>query len=352
VSRTNSEPKTNTRTQTGVTTRKSASRKSRTTKARKVMRPKPHIVKVGTRGSPLALAQAETFSRLLESVSGGLIYCEIETYKTQGDQIQDRRLQDAGGKGLFTRELDIVQQTSEVDVCVHSLKDVPNELAEGLVIGCYLEREDPRDALIGPYSALRDLPPGARLGTASLRRASQALYIRPDLEIVMFRGSVQTRLKKLQDGLADATLLAAAGLNRLGMTNQAAGFIPVTDMIPAVGQGIVCATIRADAPDWLKTACTAIDDNAARLAATAERAFLKRLDGSCRTPIAGHFCLTDTGAHMVGEVLADDGSTRWWAEGVLDRTPSELDAAELGLWVAEDIAEARNRKPEGKEPTP
>ena len=111
VSRTNSEPKTNTRTQTGVTTRKSASRKSRTTKARKVMRPKPHIVKVGTRGSPLALAQAETFSRLLESVSGGLIYCEIETYKTQGDQIQDRRLQDAGGKGLFTRELDIVQQT-------------------------------------------------------------------------------------------------------------------------------------------------------------------------------------------------------------------------------------------------
>ena len=316
---------------------------------RKPARPNPHIVRIGTRGSPLALAQAEMYGRLLESVSGGLIRTSIHTFKTQGDQIQDRRLQDAGGKGLFTRELDIVQQAGEVEVCVHSLKDVPNVLAEGLVIGSYLEREDPRDALIGPYASLHDLPRGARLGTASLRRSAQALALRPDLEIIMFRGSVQTRLRKLQEGMADATLLAAAGLNRLGMIDKSAGVVPVEDMIPAVGQGIVCATIREDAPDWLLAACAAIDDKPARLAATAERAFLKRLDGSCRTPIAGHFTLTETGARMVGEVLSDDGSQRWASEGVIDGAPSEKDAEELGLWVAEDIAEERDNLSAGEE---
>ena len=295
----------------------------------------------------MALAQAETFGRLLESASGGLIRCSIHTFKTQGDQIQDRRLQDAGGKGLFTRELDIVQQAGDVDICVHSLKDVPNVLADGLVLGCFLEREDPRDVLIGPHPTLADLPQGAKLGTASLRRAAQALHLRPDLQIVMFRGSVQTRLEKLENGQADATLLAAAGLNRLGLMKKAAGIVPIRDMIPAVGQGIVCATLRKDAADWLQAACTAIDDKPARLAASAERAFLRRLDGSCRTPIAGHFTISGTGARMIGEVLSDDGRSRWFAEGALDRIPSEADAAELGLWVAEDIAAARNKGTKG-----
>lgn len=350
MSRPNSSSQTQARARTGTAAAKSTSRKLQGEPVRKPARPSPHIVRIGTRGSPLALAQAETFARLIEGVSGGLIRTTITTFKTQGDQIQDKRLQDAGGKGLFTRELDIVQQAGDVEICVHSLKDVPNLLAEGLVMGCYLKREDPRDALIGPYASLRDLPPGARLGTASLRRSSQALHLRPDLEIVMFRGSVQTRLNKLGEGLADATLLAAAGLNRLGMLDKAAGIVPVEDMIPAVGQGVVCATIREDAPEWLVTACTAIDDKPARLAATAERAFLRRLDGSCRTPIAGHFTLTKTGAHMIGEVLSDDGAQRWSSEGAIEGAPSEADAEELGLCVAEDIVEQRDKLSDSQEP--
>ncbi|MEM8921399.1 MAG: hydroxymethylbilane synthase, partial [Pseudomonadota bacterium] len=162
-----------------------------------------------------------------------------------------------------------------------------------------------------------------------------------DLKIIPFRGNVQTRLKKLADGKADATLLAAAGLNRLGMIDKAAGLLEIDEMLPAGGQGIIAATLRSDAPDWLAAACAAIDNPSARLAARAERSFLKRLDGSCRTPIAAHFSLTETGAVMAGEVLQEDGSQVWRAEGALDRRPSEADAEELGLILAEDVASHR-----------
>ena len=309
--------------------------------------PSPHIVRVGARSSPLAVAQAEKFAALLEAASGGLIRCTQHRFTTKGDQILDKRLQDAGGKGLFTRELDKAQIQNEIDVAVHSLKDVPTTLETGLVMGCYLERDDPRDALIGPYEKISELPQGARLGTASLRRAAQALRIRSDLEIVMFRGNVQTRLRKLEEGLADATLLAAAGLDRMEMSGEAAGIIDPTEMLPAAGQGIVCATLSEQAPDWLVAACTFLDNRSSRLAATAERAFLKRLDGSCRTAIAAHFELTEAGAQMTGEVLSDDGSQCWRATGALTEEVSEVTAEELGLWLAEDVAAARDAHDRG-----
>ncbi len=336
-------PKPNTPSQTSAISRPTKPRKRAASKTRAPVRPEPHIVRIGARGSPLAVAQAVDFAHQLEAASGGLIRCTQHAFTTRGDQILDQRLQDAGGKGLFTRELDLAQLNGEIDVAVHSLKDVPTVLPEGLVMGCYLPRKDPRDALIGPYASIAALPSGARLGTASLRRGAQALALRPDLEIVMFRGNVQTRLRKLEEGLADATLLAAAGLNRLGMLDKAAALIPVETMLPAGGQGIVCATLAEGAPDWLTAACAAIDIRASRLAAIAERAFLKRLDGSCRTPIAAHFILTPDGAEMGGEVLSDDGRHRWRADGAIKRPPSEADAEELGLMVAEDVAAYRAR---------
>ena len=298
-------------------------------------------VRVGARGSPLAQAQAIDFAAKLEAVAPGKLECTQHAFTTTGDKLLDKTLQDAGGKGLFTRELDLAQIAGEIDVAVHSLKDVPSILPDGLYVACYLPREDARDALIGPWSKLDDLPQGAVLGTASLRRGAQALRKRPDLKVIPFRGNVQTRLRKLSEGLADATLLAAAGLSRLNMTENVAGYIDKDEMLPAAGQGIVCATLSTNAPDWLRAACAAIDNPESRLAAAAERAFLKRLDGSCRTPIAGHFELTETGAKMAGEVLSDDGSQCWRAEGAVTGRPSEQDAEELGLVVAEDIAAHR-----------
>lgn len=300
-------------------------------------------VRIGSRGSPLALRQANMFADMLKTASGGAIACAIRTYTTTGDKIQDKPLQDAGGKGLFTKELDRAQEDGEIDVAVHSLKDMTARLPKHLFIGAYLPREDPRDALIGPSATIADLPRGAVLGTSSLRRKAQALALRPDLKVVQFRGNVETRLRKLAERQADATLLAAAGLRRLGMIDKAAGLIEIEEMLPAAGQGIIGVTLRIDASDWLVAACAAADDRSARLAAIAERAFLRRLDGSCRTPIAAHFRLTKTGAEMAGEVLADNGEMRWRAEGILERLPSERDANELGLFLAEDVATHRAR---------
>ncbi len=298
-------------------------------------------VRIGSRASPLAVAQAEEFAQRLSDVSAGAIKAKFETFKTTGDKIQDKPLQDAGGKGLFTKELDTAQQNELIDVAVHSLKDVTAELPEFLKLAAFLPREDPRDALIGPVSRIADIPHGATVGTSSLRRRAQVLSQRPDVKVVNFRGNVQTRLKKLEDGVADVSFLAAAGLSRLGRKDVAGGIIPIDEMLPAGGQGIIAVTIRADAPEWLAAACAATDNLDARLAAAAERAFLRRLDGSCRTPIAAHFALTDSGAEMWGEVLSDDGDKRWRAHGTLNRVPSEKDATELGLFLAEDVATQR-----------
>jgi hydroxymethylbilane synthase len=298
-------------------------------------------VRIGTRGSPLALAQANLFADLLRERSDSAIEISIHAFTTTGDKILDQPLQDAGGKGLFTKELDRAQAVGEIDVAVHSLKDVTVKLEPHLTLAAYLTREDPHDCLIGPWSRIIDLPRGAVVGTSSLRRKSQLLALRPDLKAVTFRGNVQTRLRKLAEGEAQATILAAAGLRRLGMIDKAAGIIPVEDMLPAGGQGIIGVTLHVDAPDWLRAAVAATDDNASRLAAIAERAFLRRLDGSCRTPIAAHFQLTGSGARMAGEVLTDDGDRRWRAEGELQHMPSEADAEALGLRLAEDVAAQR-----------
>jgi hydroxymethylbilane synthase len=281
------------------------------------------------------------FADRLLTLSGGMIESTLHPYTTTGDRILDRPLQDAGGKGLFTKELDRAQKAGEIDIAVHSLKDMTVRLPRHLFLAAHLPREDPRDCLVGPFSSLQDLPDGAVIGSSSLRRRSQLLALRPDLKVVMFRGNVQTRLRKLAEGEAQATLLAAAGLKRLGMIEAAGAILPIEELLPAGGQGIIGVTLHVDAPDWLKAACAATDDRPARLAATAERAFLKRLDGSCRTPIAAHFRLTADGAEMWGEVLSDDGSRRWRAEGALTRYPSERDAHELGLFLAEDVASHR-----------
>ncbi len=298
-------------------------------------------VRIGARGSPLAVAQAEMFAALLEAKSGGDIACTIHTYTTTGDRIQDRPLQEAGGKGLFTKELDRAQKDGAIDIAVHSLKDMTVKLPRHIMLAAYLPREDPRDCLIGPFGSIADLPPRAIVGSSSLRRKSQILAQRPDLQVVMFRGNVQTRLRKLAEGEADATLLAAAGLRRLGMIETASVVIPIEEMLPAAGQGIIGVTLHVDAPDWLVAACATTDDRPARLAATAERAFLRLLDGSCRTPIAAHFRLTADGAEMSGEVLAEDGSRRWRADGAICHDPSEQDAGEFGLRLAEDVAARR-----------
>ncbi|MDP3740041.1 MAG: hydroxymethylbilane synthase [Hyphomonadaceae bacterium] len=302
-----------------------------------------HTVRIGTRGSPLALAQANLFAAMLVKASGGAVTTSIHPYTTTGDKILDKPLQDAGGKGLFTKELDRAQAVGEIDVAVHSLKDVTVKLEEHLVLAAYLTREDPHDCLIGPWARIADLPQGAVVGTSSLRRKAQLLAVRPDLKAVTFRGNVQTRLRKLAEGEAQATILAAAGLRRLGMIDKAAGIIPVEDMMPAAGQGIIGVTLHKQAPEWLAAAVAAVDDKPARLAAVAERAFLRRLDGSCRTPIAAHFMLTANGADMVGEVLSDEGDRRWRAQGRLDHSPSEDEACAFGLSLAEKVAAERDR---------
>lgn len=307
-------------------------------------------VRIGTRGSPLAIAQANMFADLIAKASGGAVATSIHAFTTTGDRILDKPLQDAGGKGLFTKELDRAQETGEIDIAVHSLKDVTVTLPDFLYLAAFLEREDPRDCLIGPYATIADLPQGAVVGSSSLRRQAQLRAARPDLKVITFRGNVQTRLRKLAEGEAQATILAAAGLRRLGMIDKAAGILSIDDMLPAGGQGIIAATLRTDTPKWLKDLAARIDNEEARLAATAERAFLRRLDGSCRTPIAAHFRLTADGAEMAGEVLVDDGSKRWRAEGLIEGRPSVFDAEVLGDALAEDVAVERAWELEGVAP--
>jgi len=304
-------------------------------------------VRIGTRGSPLALAQANLFADLITNASGGAVATSLHPFTTTGDKILDKPLQDAGGKGLFTKELDRAQELGEIDVAVHSLKDVTVTLPDHLYLAAFLEREDPRDCLIGPFASIADIPQGAVVGSSSLRRQAQLKAARPDLNVITFRGNVQTRLRKLSEGEAQATILAAAGLRRLGMIDKAAATLPIEDMLPAGGQGIIGATLRKDAPDWLKDLLAKIDNEEARLAATAERAFLRRLDGSCRTPIAAHFRLTADGAEMAGEVLAEDGSKRWRAEGMIEGRPTVFDAEVLGDALAEDVAVERAYDLEG-----
>jgi hydroxymethylbilane synthase len=266
-------------------------------------------LKIGTRGSPLALAQAhETQARLMAAHALPREAFEIVVISTSGDRIQDRPLSEAGGKGLFTKEIEEALLARRIDIAVHSSKDMPTVLPDGLELCAFLPREDPRDAFIGKAAArILDLPHGAKIGSSSLRRQALIRRMRPDLELVTFRGNVQTRLKKLEEGVADGTILAIAGLKRLGLEYVATDLMPLESFPPAPGQGAICIESRVG-DGAVETMLSAIDDAPTGQALACERAFLAVLDGSCRTPIAGH--ATVEGAHLSfrGLIATPDGS--------------------------------------------
>lgn len=288
-------------------------------------------LKIGTRGSPLALAQAyETRTRLMAGFDLPEQAFEIIVITTTGDKVQDRPLKELGGKGLFTKEIEEDMLKGAIDIAVHSMKDMPVAQPAGLVLDCYLPREDVRDAFVSPrVEALDDLLPGARVGTSSLRRRAQILHARPDLKVVEFRGNVQTRLKKLAAGVADCTFLAMAGLNRLGRGDVARAAISPDVMLPAVAQGAIGIERRAD-DRRTQAMLAAIHDveTAQRLAA--ERAFLAALDGSCETPIAGLAVIKGHTLHLRGEILRPDGSEAHSDE----ETGPVVQAAEIGRTLA------------------
>jgi hydroxymethylbilane synthase len=247
------------------------------------------LLRIGTRGSPLALAMTAEVVKMLrerhpELATGGAIETVVIT--TTGDRVQDRRLEAIGGKGLFTKEIDEALLEGRVDLAVNSAKDMPTKLPPGLVLAATPRREDPRDAFVSLKAKdLANLPKGASIGTASLRRQAQVLNRRPDLKVVLFRGNVETRLRKLAAGEADATLLALAGLKRLGREDAATALVPTDDILPAVGQGAMGLTSRAD-DKHVRDLLSPLDHRGTFLAVTLERALLAELDGSCHTPIA------------------------------------------------------------------
>jgi hydroxymethylbilane synthase len=265
-------------------------------------------IRIGTRGSPLALAQAAEVRTRLEAAHGPARHAfEIRAIKTTGDRIQDRPLADAGGKGLFTKELEEALLAGDIDLAVHSMKDMPTLLPAGLTIACLLPREDVRDAFISRTSAsLMDLPPGAVMATSSLRRQAQVLHVRPDLKVVPMRGNVETRLRKLEQGIADATLLACAGLRRLGLADRITSAIATDHMLPAVAQGAIGIEIRSN-DEAMAELLSPINDEPTALAVTAERGFLAKLEGSCRTPIAGLAELANGRLVFRGMILTPDG---------------------------------------------
>ena len=289
-------------------------------------------LKIGTRGSPLALAQAhETAARLTKAFDLDEGACEIVVISTQGDRVLDRPLKEIGGKGLFTREIEEDLLSGTIDIAVHSMKDMPVDQPPGLLLDTYLPREDVRDAFLSPsHGGLADLAPGTVVGTSSLRRRAQLQHRRPDLEVVEFRGNVQTRLKKLDEGVAAATFLAMAGLKRLGLFDDLpATALATDDMLPAVAQGAIGIERRGD-DTRVADMLAAIHDGPTGQRLAAERAFLAGLDGSCETPIAGLAELRDGTLRLRGEILKTDGSAAFAGEesGAIE------DGAEMGRSLA------------------
>lgn len=267
-------------------------------------------IRIGTRGSQLALAQAsEVRARLMAAHGLPEDAFGIEIISTSGDRILDRPLSEVGGKGLFTKEIEAALLDGRIDLAVHSSKDMATASPEGLVITAFLEREDVRDAFIGrDVATIDDLPRGATVGSASLRRQALLKRLRPDLDVVIFRGNVQTRLRKLSEGQADGTLLALAGLNRMDMASTATEVLSVERFPPAPGQGAICIQSR-EGDERIAELVAPIGHKDTTLALTAERAFLAKLDGSCRTPIAAHARLDGQGQLMLhGVILNPDGS--------------------------------------------
>jgi hydroxymethylbilane synthase len=267
------------------------------------------LLRIGTRGSPLAMVQARQVAAQLAAALGAKEdEFALTVIRTSGDAIQDRPLAEAGGKGLFTKEIEEALFDGRIDLAVHSAKDMPTALPAGLTLAACLEREDPRDAFISRRAKSLDaLPQGARLGTASLRRQAIAKRLRPDLQVTTLRGNVATRLRKLDEGQMDATILALAGMKRLGIEKDATRIMSVDEFLPAVGQGAIAIETREDdkrARDMLMR----IDHAATSTAVACERAFLAALDGSCKTPIAGHATLAGDALEFRGLIARPDGN--------------------------------------------
>ncbi|XP_061374132.1 porphobilinogen deaminase, chloroplastic-like [Gastrolobium bilobum] len=289
------------------------------------------LIRIGTRGSPLALAQAyETRDKLMASHSElaeeGAI--QIVIIKTTGDKILTQPLADIGGKGLFTKEIDEALLNSEIDIAVHSMKDVPTYLPDKTILPCNLQREDVRDAFISlNATSLADLPSGSVVGTASLRRKSQILHRYPTLNVQEnFRGNVQSRLRKLNEGVVQATLLALAGLKRLNMTENVTSTLSIEDMLPAVAQGAIGIACRSN-DDKMAEYIASLNHEETRLAVVCERTFLQILDGSCRTPIAGYASRNEDGNCLFRGLVASPDGTR------------VLETSRVGPYAVEDMIE-------------
>ena len=291
-------------------------------------------LRIGTRGSPLALAQAyETRERLSIAFGLSLDSFEIVVIKTTGDKVLNRPLKEIGGKGLFTKEIEEALLQESVDIAVHSMKDMPVQQPDGLILDTFLPREDVRDAFVSRiHKSLADIPQGATVGTSSLRRKAQLMSKRPDLKIVEFRGNVQTRLKKLDDGVAECTFLAVAGLNRLNMEDIITAPISTDEMLPAVAQGAI-GIERREKDIKVATMLEAIHNSTTGLLLSAERAFLEALDGSCETPIAGLAEFKNENLRFRGEILKTDGSEVYSDEQVV----SKEDASLVGIEMAHKL---------------
>ncbi len=290
--------------------------------------------RIGTRGSPLALAQAvETRDRLMAAHGLPQEACEIVVISTKGDRVTDRPLSEIGGKGLFTEEIEAQLADGRIDIAVHSSKDMPTQLPQGLYLSAFLPREDVRDAFIGrAASTIDQLPQGAVVGTSSLRRQALVRRNRPDLKVISFRGNVQTRMRKLEEGQVDGTLLALAGLRRLGREDYATDILNTDTFLPAPGQGAICIESRCgDGP--IDSMLAAINHRETEMALTCERAFLASLDGSCRTPIGALARIDGTRMQFSGLILTPDGKTSF----EVTREGAASQALELGQSAGEEI---------------
>ncbi|MEG9884523.1 MAG: hydroxymethylbilane synthase [Hyphomicrobiales bacterium] len=291
-------------------------------------------IRIGTRASKLALRQAEETRGGLIAIHGlGSDDVMIVPFTTTGDSIRDRPLADSGGKGLFTSVIERALLDDKIDIAVHSLKDMPSALPNGLTIAAVLARADPRDAFLSPLApGLTDLPQGAAVGTASIRRRAQIKRLRPDLEVVPFRGNVETRLRKLHDGQVDATILACAGLMRLGLDHEITSHLDPEEMVPAIAQGAIGLEIR-NSDDALREALAPLNHTPSQRAIGAERAFLATLGGSCHTPIAGLARIDDDRLRFRGMVSSLDGQTALSVE----RCGPPHEAAAIGKAAGEEM---------------
>lgn len=304
------------------------------------------LLRIGARGSKLSLAQTGLVRDALALALGvDAEAIEIVAITTSGDRLQEGRLIEAGGKGLFTKELDEALRDGRIDLAVHSLKDLPTQLPDDIALACVPAREDPRDAFVSLKArTLTDLAPGAVVGTASLRRQAQTLHARPDLKVMTLRGNVDTRLAKLERGDADATFLAIAGLKRLGLEDRATSLVNPDETPPAACQGALAITTRTD-DARVRDAISALEDQAARIEIEAERAFLAALDGSCRTPISALARVEGSMLSFVGETLTPDGKRCWRrrAQTSLDENAiahARTLGAELGHSIRDEAGDA------------